>query len=229
MGRIVKKAEERRSEILQKTQELFFKIGYRNTSVNMVIEALGISKGAFYHYFKSKEQLLDCLSEQFTENIMSKIEEAINIPGMNALEKLNSLYLVSTNYKAENIDFIITITEAMYSNENLLMRHKFHNKTLKILLPIMSAIFQQGKDDGIFTIDDAQTTARIVLLFGFSIAEYNAELLLNLKENPETINEMQEHFTIYQNSIERILGAPAGSFRAFDKNFFEVLKITYLS
>ncbi|MDP8203693.1 MAG: TetR/AcrR family transcriptional regulator [Candidatus Tenebribacter mawsonii] len=106
MARIVKKAAERRSEILQKAQELFYKYGYTKTSVNMVIEALGISKGAFYHYFKSKEEMLDCLSDRLMQSIISKIESAINSTNLNAIEKLNIMYKESGNYKVENIDSV---------------------------------------------------------------------------------------------------------------------------
>ena len=229
MARIVKKAEERRKEILQKAQELFYEFGYTNTSVNMVIEALGISKGAFYHYFKSKEELLDCLSDEFTNNIIIKIKSIVNDPNLNAIEKLNRMYKESGNYKVENIDFIMTITEALYNDNNLLLRYKLNGKSVESVLPLMTAIFQQGKEEGIFDIDDPQATAKIVLLFGIGLSEYNAKLLLQLKDNPEKIDEMYEHFMVYQKSVERILGAPKGSFQAFDKEFIEAFRIAYVS
>ena len=229
MARVIKKAEERRNEILQKAQELFYKIGYTKTSVNMVIEALGISKGAFYHYFKSKEMLLDCLAEEFTQKIISLIEKIINDPNLNAIEKLNRMYKESGNYKVENIDFIMTITEALYSDNNLLLRYKFNSKSVENVLPLMTAIFKQGKEEGIFDIGDPQATARIVLLFGISIAEHNAKLLLQLKDNPEKIDEMYEHFMIYQKSVERMLGAPRDSFQVFNKAFFKAFKTAYVS
>ncbi|MCD4820088.1 MAG: TetR/AcrR family transcriptional regulator [Candidatus Cloacimonetes bacterium] len=224
MTRIVKKAKERRKEILQKAQELFFKQGYNHTSVNMVIEALSISKGAFYHYFKSKEELLDCLAEEFTQKIINLIEKITNNPNLNAIEKLNRMYKESGNYKVENIDFIMTMTEALYNSKNLLLRYKFDHKTVNDVLPFMTAIFQQGQDEGVFNIDNPEATARIVLLLGVNIGEHNAKLLLQLKNNPEKIDEMHEHFMVYQKSVERILGAPQGSFQAINKKFFETFR-----
>ena len=229
MARIVKKAEERRKEILEKAEKLFYKFGYTNTSVNMVIKALNISKGAFYHHFKSKEELLDCLVKDFTNNLVERIEGIITIPHLNAPDKLNKLYLESSSYKAENIDTIITITEAIYNNNNILFRHKFHAKSVEKMLPIMTAIFQQGKDEGYFQISDPEATARLVLLFGISVAEYSAKLLLQLQDNPQKIDELYEHFMLYQNSIERILGAAQGSIQVFDKKFFDVFKTLYNS
>ena len=139
------------------------------------------------------------------------------------------MYIESGNYKVENIDFIMTITEALYSDNNLLLRYKFNSKSVEDVLPLMTVIFEQGKEEGIFNIDDPQSTARIVLLFGIGLSEYNAKLLLQLKENPEKIDEMHEHFMIYQKSVERILGAPQDSFRAFDKKFIDAFKTAYVS
>ena len=224
MARIVKKAEERRSEILQKAQELFYTHGYAKTSVSMVIDALGISKGAFYHYFKSKEELLDSLAAVLSQNIKSRIEAGVNDQNLNAIEKLNKMYYESGTYKVENIDFIMTITEALYSDDNLLLRFKFQNKSLEHFVPLLAKIFQQGKEEALFNIEKPEVMARIVLLFGMSIAEHNAKLILQLTNHPEKLDEIINNLSIYQRSVERMLNAPENSVIAFDKKFFEAFK-----
>ncbi|MFC1898189.1 TetR/AcrR family transcriptional regulator [Candidatus Cloacimonadota bacterium] len=225
MTRVVKKAEVRRNEILMKAQELFYTNGYNNTSVSMVIEALGISKGAFYHYFKSKEELLDSLSNTLTTEIKKNLLVVVADPDLNAIDKLNKLYYVSGSYKVENINVIMTITEALYKDDNLLLRYKFQRKSIDDFVPLMAAIFQQGKDEGVFAIENPKVMARTILMFGVSIAEHNAKLLLQLNEHPEKLDEMYEHFIIYQRSVERMLNAPEGSVIAFDKKFFKAFGI----
>ncbi|MGB6371054.1 MAG: TetR/AcrR family transcriptional regulator, partial [Atribacterota bacterium] len=59
MVRIIKKYDERRTEFLDTAQELFFTKGYEQTAVETIIKKMGLSKGTFYYYFKSKEDLLD--------------------------------------------------------------------------------------------------------------------------------------------------------------------------
>jgi AcrR family transcriptional regulator len=54
--------------ILETARELFFVKGYQNTSVNDIIEKTGSSKGAFYHHFKSKDELLDTISESIAQD-----------------------------------------------------------------------------------------------------------------------------------------------------------------
>ena len=53
VGRTVMAPEERRRELLECAERLFFARGYDSTSVEEIIGAAGVSKGAFYHYFQS--------------------------------------------------------------------------------------------------------------------------------------------------------------------------------
>ena len=52
------KKEEKRKVIIEKSFELFREYGYHNTKVEEITKALGISKGNFYTYFVSKEEVL---------------------------------------------------------------------------------------------------------------------------------------------------------------------------
>ncbi len=61
MARVVKAADERRSEFIAAAQNLFYSKGYESTSVNDLISVVGVSKGAFYHYFDSKQAVLEAL------------------------------------------------------------------------------------------------------------------------------------------------------------------------
>ncbi|MCK4653591.1 MAG: TetR/AcrR family transcriptional regulator, partial [Candidatus Cloacimonetes bacterium] len=128
MVRIVKEYEERKKEIMDTAQTLFYQKGYENTSVNFIIETIGISKGTFYHYFKSKEDLLDNIVEKFTNEIISKLEPIVNDKSMDAISKLNEFYRQAGMYKVENIDIIKTIVNALYNDKNLLLRYKMNNR-----------------------------------------------------------------------------------------------------
>lgn len=50
--------KQKKRKILEKAFELFRKNGYMDTKVEDITKALGISKGSFYTYFKTKEELL---------------------------------------------------------------------------------------------------------------------------------------------------------------------------
>ena len=60
----MQKGEKRKAEILQVASTLFAQKGYRKTTLNDIIGAVGCSKGSFYHHFESKLQVLQAIAEQ---------------------------------------------------------------------------------------------------------------------------------------------------------------------
>ena len=69
--------KQKKRKILEKAFELFRKNGYTDTKVEDITKALGISKGSFYTYFKTKEELLCELLESMKNSEMerySKVE-----------------------------------------------------------------------------------------------------------------------------------------------------------
>ena len=52
-------------KILEVSQRLFLEKGYDNTTIQDIVNGLGgLTKGAIYHHFKSKEEIMDALSEK---------------------------------------------------------------------------------------------------------------------------------------------------------------------
>ena len=64
--------KQKKRKILEKAFELFRKNGYMDTKVEDITKALGISKGSFYTYFKTKEELLCELLESMKNSEMEK-------------------------------------------------------------------------------------------------------------------------------------------------------------
>ena len=69
MARIVKAHDVRKKEILDTAYALIYSVGYEQTTIEAIIGEMGIAKGTFYHYFKSKLDLLDSLVERMTYRI----------------------------------------------------------------------------------------------------------------------------------------------------------------
>ena len=66
MTRITKDPETRRKEFIKAAGELFMEKGFDQTSVNDITKKVGMSHGAFFYYFKSKN---DVMKEVITDNL----------------------------------------------------------------------------------------------------------------------------------------------------------------
>ena len=78
--RIVKEYEERRKEILETAERLFLTKGYTKTTVNDILKEIGIAKGTFYHYFKSKEEVMDEIIMRIIKEDVTKAKRIVSNP-----------------------------------------------------------------------------------------------------------------------------------------------------
>ena len=63
----MRKGDEKRQDILSVAERLFCQKGYKETSVQDILDVLKTSKGSFYHHFESKEQVLQKICESRAE------------------------------------------------------------------------------------------------------------------------------------------------------------------
>jgi AcrR family transcriptional regulator len=213
LARVLKEYDERKNEILDAAQELFYSRGYEQTPVNSIIEKVGVSKGTFYHYFKSKEDLLDSLAERVTEQIVVHIEKMLDKPQLGAIAKLNLMFESSAGWKAANREIIIALMNAMYSDNNLLMRKKITARTVAVASPLMTRIIQQGISEGVFNTSFPDDISEMIFQMTTGFSEKFAELFPTLEEHPENKTLIIKTLEMYEDAIERFLGAPSGSIK----------------
>ena len=72
-----RRPDDRPQEILEAALQVFARDGYRNTTLDQVAEAAGVTKGAIYHYFDTKEALLLGVIEHYQKLAFSRAELAI--------------------------------------------------------------------------------------------------------------------------------------------------------
>ena len=76
---MAKRSTETKSRIINVTRTLYSSHGCDSTTLEDIITASGVTKGAFYHYFKSKEalchELIDCVGTEYAELIESLDDE----------------------------------------------------------------------------------------------------------------------------------------------------------
>ena len=86
----MKKGIERRDQIIEAAERLFYEKGYEQTSVQDVLDALSLSKGGFYHYFQSKIELLEAVCRRQSVRDAEEMTAAV-ARQEGAVAKLNTL------------------------------------------------------------------------------------------------------------------------------------------
>lgn len=88
----MKDHQERKNEIIDTARDLFLKNRYHNTSVQNIIDAVGIAKGTFYHYFDSKEKLMKDMVDNIIDQTLEIYKIIAENENYNPIEKINILY-----------------------------------------------------------------------------------------------------------------------------------------
>ena len=81
--------------------------GYEHLSIQDVLDHLGTSKGAFYHYFDSKGALLAAVVDRMSDAALAGLTPAVMDPDIPAVKKLEGLFSGIAQLKADRMDFML--------------------------------------------------------------------------------------------------------------------------
>jgi len=218
MVRIVKEYDERKNELLDVAQKLFYQEGYENTSISNIIDSVGIAKGTFYHYFKSKTDLLDQIIARQTRMIDLEIEKVLDEIEDNAIVELNNIFQNIGQYKLENKEVMLMMVRILYNESNLLLKTKLFRKRVEMIAPKIARVIKRGKDEGVFNTGNPDYIARMLLYMGNFVGEVFADMLFANELNEQNRNKYWEMCRTYEQTIERILGSPKNSINIFDED-----------
>lgn len=215
-----KTRDERLTEIMDTAQMLFFQHGYDDTSVQAIIDACGISKGTFYHYFDSKEELVDALAERFATQIMAVIQPIVDDADMDAVTKFQHLFQASGSFKAANREQIVLLLQANYRESNVTLRRKMEARAKAFTIPIYGAIIRQGVEEGVFDTPYPEEIGSMVVQMSMGYVDEFSAMFLR-EPQPGDRERLAMTMDILLNSIERLVGATPGSLQLFDMSVLD--------
>jgi AcrR family transcriptional regulator len=180
-------------------------------SIQDILDALKISKGAFYHYFDSKQSLLDGLIEQIMDEAEQILRPIVEAQDLSAVEKMRRFFNASGRWKIEKKAFMLDLLRVWHNDSNALIRQKQETAALKQIAPMMTEIIQQGIAEGVFTTKYPDEFGSMLLGIARGAEDALVELLLANESPPDGRLRLESIMGSYSEAIERILGAPAGS------------------
>ena len=160
--------EETREKILDVTLRLFKEKGYEKTTILEIVEGLeGLTRGAFYHHFKSKEEVLYALlARSFDrETQLDRVKSS----HLNGLEKLKQILVGErecTSFKDEDDATITHIYLDLLNDPRFLSEHVKANQGKNVQW--LKILIEEGMADGSIQKSDPQIlTEFVLLLFNF--------------------------------------------------------------
>ena len=198
--RIVKAPDVRRAEILSIAENLFQTKGYAKTSVDEIVRQAGIAKGTFYHYFKSKEEILEALINRQISLFLADVRKMVSSGEVDPVRKVEFLVyaLFRTAQYKEGL-----FLDFLHDEKHLHVKNRLFRQATLLLKPSLQKIIEEGVAKKIFSIKHVPTAMTfilsILLCLGESLCEKVAE------------EEFPHHLTLAEALLEKALGLAEGN------------------
>lgn len=205
--RVIKKAEERRNEILDAADELFGQKGFDGTSTNDILEKVGIARGTLYYHFKSKEDIMDTLIERYTVLMLGAAQEIAADKSIPVVERIVRV-VMSLNISGGSSKEIM---EHIHKPQNALMHQKIQKVIINGVPSILADIICEGIEQGLFSTPYPYECMEMVVIYANTVFDDDMVHMTN----EERVSRIQA----FVFNVERLLSIESGSLMHMMKMF----------
>ena len=196
------------NRILDVAMVLFLEKGYDNTTIQDIVDALGdLSKGAIYHHFKSKEEIIESVIARLYGSSNSKLLEIKTSTFYTGLEKLKEIVLISLKNPGQ--EKLAMAAPNLMKNPRFLTQQLY--STIEDIVPqLIEPIIKEWIKDGSIVSDNPKEVAETFMI------------LMNIWINPAIFHSSEEEFKnkfMFFKKLVTDLGIPV-----LDDKVFEVLE-----
>lgn len=175
--------------ILDEALKLFIENGYESTSIQDIINHLGgLSKGAIYHHFKSKEEIFEAVCEKIANENTAYFDKLRDDHTMNGFQKLKTM--MKAGYANPSSDALIAMTDKIVSDPKFVIMQVM--QIYELIVPCyIEPIIRQGILDGSIKTDYPKELGEVIItLMNIWINPVLA------KSTPEEMRKKMEFFDI---------------------------------
>jgi len=164
MARIVKEEEYtgKRNAILDVAQRLIYSRGYEQMTIQDMLDDLQISKGAFYHYFDSKQAVLEALVERMGEEALQLLVPIVHDPALPALDKFQRYLAVANRWKVGQKAFFLALLRVWFTDDNAVVRQKLRAIGIREIAPLLAEILCQGVQEGVMRVSHPDQMGEVI-------------------------------------------------------------------
>ena len=184
---MAKTKEERRNEIIETAGKLFEEKGYEQTQVQDIVNEIGVAKGLFYYYFKSKDEVMEELADRYTDAIIDAVNKLIDkdISTFDKISRIFQIFIDSAEKKSGIFMGILNV-------KNGITHERIFFNVGKKMVPLVTELILSGNDNGECNCSDPKFITEFLVSGLFNIMNQISpdEKIDYLKEKLPTIKTM---------------------------------------
>lgn len=166
------------NRILDTAHKLFMEKSYEQTTIQDIVDDLGdLSKGAVYHHFKSKEEIIDAVMMRIFQanNLLEKVKDD---KSLNGLQKIKKIFIESISSRDQQQ--LYRFAPTLMKNPKFLSKQL--NQAISVYAPLLQEYIEEGISDGSIAVDHPKELSQVIML------------LVNIWLNPGVFDVDREEF-----------------------------------
>ena len=184
---MAKTKEERRNEIIETAGKLFEEKGYEQTQVQDIVNEIGVAKGLFYYYFKSKDEVMEELADRYADAIIDAVNKLID-KDISTFDKINRIFQIFIDSAEKKFGIFMGILNV----KNGKTHERIFFNVGKKMGPLVTELILSGNDNGECNCSDPKFITEFLVSGLFNIMNQISpdEKIDYLKEKLPTIKTM---------------------------------------
>ena len=184
---MAKTKEERRNEIIETAGRLFEEKGYEQTQVQDIVNEIGVAKGLFYYYFKSKDEVMEELADRYADAIIDAVNKLID-KDIATFDKINRIFQIFIDSAEKKSGIFMGILNV----KNGITHERIFFNVGKKMVPLVTELILSGNDNGECNCSDPKFITEFLISGLFNIMNQISpdEKIDYLKEKLPTIKTM---------------------------------------
>ena len=184
---MAKTKEERRNEIIETAGRLFEEKGYEQTQVQDIVNEIGVAKGLFYYYFKSKDEVMEELADRYADAIIDAVNKLID-KDISTFDKINRIFQIFIDSAEKKFGIFMGILNV----KNGITHERIFFNVGKKMVPLVTELILSGNDNGECNCSDPKFITEFLISGLFNIMNQISpdEKIDYLKEKLPTIKTM---------------------------------------
>mgnify|MGYP000947398955 FL=1 len=184
---MAKTKEERRNEIIETAGKLFEEKGYEQTQVQDIVNEIGVAKGLFYYYFKSKDEVMEELADRYADAIIDAVNKLID-KDITTFDKINRIFQIFIDSAEKKSGIFMGILNV----KNGITHERIFFNVGKKMVPLVTELILSGNDNGECNCSDPKFITEFLVSGLFNIMNQISpeEKIDYLKEKLPTIKTM---------------------------------------
>lgn len=184
---MAKTKEERRNEIIETAGKLFEEKGYEQTQVQDIVNEIGVAKGLFYYYFKSKDEVMEELADRYADAIIDAVNKLID-KDISTFDKINRIFQIFIDSAEKRSGIFMGILNV----KNGITHERIFFNVGRKMVPLVTELILSGNDNGECNCSDPKFITEFLVSGLFNIMNQISpdEKIDFLKEKLPTIKTM---------------------------------------